>query len=78
MIKGKNIANVMSYDEFAVLLEEAGFTITETIWYAFLPRPGWLAGDLCGRLMLPFEAICKRIGVPKRFAQCFLVCAEKR
>ncbi|HRS20655.1 MAG TPA: class I SAM-dependent methyltransferase [Clostridia bacterium] len=76
-IKGENIASVMSHREFSLLLDSCGFNVSETFWYSFLPRPGWWCGDLCGRLMLPCENFCRRIGIPGRFAQSFLVCALK-
>lgn len=78
IIMRRKIANVMGYSEIDSLLNKHGFTISETIWYSFLPRPGWWGGDLCGKLMLPFESLCKCIGLPRHFAQCFMVCAVKQ
>ncbi len=76
-IKNKKTANILSYNEFSQLLECSGFSIDKTIWYSYLPRPGWWAGYLCGKVMQPFENVCKRIKIPKQFAQCFIVCAKK-
>jgi SAM-dependent methyltransferase len=70
-------AKVLGYAEFCETVKEAGFSIRETYWYSFLPRPGWLAGEVCGRLLIPFEKSWKSLRLPETWAQCFLICAVK-
>jgi SAM-dependent methyltransferase len=72
----RKTASVLSYPEFAALLDQEKFKVIDARWYSFLPRPGWYAGQLCGQVMVPVERLCKGAGVPECLAQSFIVRAQ--
>ena len=76
--QGRVVRSTLSIDAYRQLLVSNGFVVERVIGYGFLPRPGWLLPRLCEMLVGPVETICRRAGVPARFAQNFLVVARKR
>lgn len=76
-LKGRPVANVLSHSEFTDLLKTAGFEVVDTHWYSFLPRVGWFFSETSGKLLSPFEKICKALKVPPSMCQSFVVCARK-
>ncbi|PBB23952.1 MULTISPECIES: class I SAM-dependent methyltransferase [unclassified Mesorhizobium] len=77
-IRGRVVRSTLSIHAFRQMLVANGFVVERVIGYGFLPRPGWLLPRLCEMLVGPVETICRRAGVPARFAQNFLVVARKR
>ncbi len=76
--QGRVVRSTLSIHAYRQMLASSGFVVERVIGYGFLPRPGWLLSGLCETLIEPVETICRRVGVPARFAQNFLVVARKR
>ncbi|ANN57879.1 SAM-dependent methyltransferase [Mesorhizobium loti NZP2037] len=76
--QGRVVRSTLSIHAYRQMLVSNGFVVERVIGYGFLPRPGWLLPTLCEMLVGPVETICRRAGVPARFAQNFLVVARKR
>ncbi|MGX5830204.1 class I SAM-dependent DNA methyltransferase [Mesorhizobium sp. 43Arga] len=76
--QGRVVRSTLSIHAYRQMLASNGFVVERVIGYGFLPRPGWLLPRLCEILVRPVETICRRAGVPARFAQNFLVVARKR
>ena len=69
--------NTLSIDELSSLLSSAGFTIRQVSAYGYLPRPGYLLPKLCEGLVGPAERLAVAIKIPPKFAQQFLIVAQK-
>jgi SAM-dependent methyltransferase len=69
--------NTTSIDELSTLLSSAGFTIKQVTSYGYLPRPGYLLPKFCEVMVEPAERLALAIKVPARFAQQFLIVAQK-
>ncbi|MFB9265024.1 class I SAM-dependent methyltransferase [Bradyrhizobium erythrophlei] len=68
----------LTFNQFSKILTEEGFEIVATTPYGFLPRPGRFLPRLCEALLVPFENGCRKLNVPGRFAENFLVVSRKR
>lgn len=78
-IKGKTVANTMSFREFEQLLIKNGFEIQSVYWYSYFPRLGWNFGKISRFLMLPTETLFSKIPIlSTKLSQSFLVVAKKR
>lgn len=71
-------SNDLGYKEFETILNSCGFRVVELHRYSFLPRPGWLATNFLGRIILPFEQACTFLRLPRFLCQSFIIVAEKR
>ena len=76
--RGRVVRSTMSIHTYRQMLASNGFVVEQVIGYGFLPRPGWLLPRLCEMLVGPVEAMCRRAGVPARYAQNFVVVARTR
>ncbi|WP_244571224.1 class I SAM-dependent DNA methyltransferase [Mesorhizobium carmichaelinearum] len=76
--QGRVVRSTLSIHAYRQMLASNGFVVERVIGYGFLPRPGWLLPRLCEMLVGPVDTICRRAGVPARFAQNFLVVARRR
>ena len=76
--QGRVVRSTLSIHAYRQMLATNGFVVERVIGYGYLPRPGWLLPGLCEMLVRPVETICRRVGVPARFAQNFLVVARRR
>jgi SAM-dependent methyltransferase len=70
--------STLSHAAFSTLLEAHGFEVAETHWYSYLPRTGWHMNFAARRLLEPVEAWSRKMQLPVRWAQSFLVVARKR
>ena len=77
-IYGRNIANVIEYDDFVSDLKKHGFSVTETFWYSYLPRTGPYFSFIPKWCMQITERICRHTGlIPEYFAESFLIVCKK-
>lgn len=78
MVYGKTVANTLGWVQFEATLREAGFLITDTRWYGFYPRTGWMFGSLANSFLSPFERFCNNVRfLPRQWAQNFIVICRK-
>lgn len=75
-IKPNGGHRVMGEAEFIDILEKNQFQVQKIYHYSFLPKPGRYFPNLTERAVPPFERLCKRIKLPRRFAQNFCVVAK--
>jgi len=78
LISGSKRSNDLAYEDFEAILNNCGFKVVELHRYSFLPRPGWFASKLLGRIILPFEQICTFLKVPGFLCQSFIIVAKKQ
>ena len=77
-ISGKNIANVIEYDDLVSDLNKHGLFVTETYWYSYLPRIGSYFSFIPKYFMPLTEKISRNTDfVPEYMAESFLVVCRK-
>ncbi len=77
-VTGKDIHSVLKDSDFTFLLSENGFDVKQIEYFSFLPRPGRALPWLMQRVIRPVEIFCKFLRVPDRFAQSYLIVAQKK
>lgn len=77
-IRGRNMANVIEYDDLVSDLNNHGFSVTETYWYSYLPRIGPYFSFIPKWFMPITERICRQtVLIPEYLAECFLIMCKK-
>jgi hypothetical protein len=76
-LTGAEIHATNTVEAYAELLAAQGFAVESIVHYSFLPRPGHFFGALAERLIAPAERWAKRLGLPAKLAQSFLVTAKR-
>ena len=77
-ILGKsNTHKTMRVTEYAKFLQSNGFTIVDSHYYSFLPRPGPLFPLTMEAALEPVERFCSRVPLIRPLAQCFLVVCRR-
>ncbi|MCZ6804995.1 MAG: class I SAM-dependent methyltransferase [Proteobacteria bacterium] len=77
-ISGRNIANVIEYNDLVSDLNKYGFSVAETYWYSYLPRIGPYLSFIPRWFMPITERICRHtVLIPEFLAESFLIVCRK-
>lgn len=66
----------LSYESFARILEDAGFSVERVIWYGVTPRPGRFFGRFLDRNLGALERFFDKIGLRDKVGHSFIVVAR--